>query len=122
LLFVLDRSGALLAVTRVAEPVVVGLLGLPARAAGVFIMGFLRRDYGRQGCSRWLHSNQLSGVQAVVALTVMTLFVPCVANFLMTVKEQGLRVALSILVFVTVVAVATGAGLHYAFRILGVRF
>ena len=122
LLFVLDRSGALLAVTRVAEPVVVGLLGLPARAAGVFIMGFLRRDYGAAGLFQMAHSNQLSGVQAVVALTVMTLFVPCVANFLMTVKEQGLRVALSILVFVTVVAVATGAGLNYAFRILGVRF
>jgi hypothetical protein len=40
----------------------------------------------------------------------------------MIVKEQGLRVALSILVFVTTVAVVTGVGLNYAFRILGVRF
>jgi ferrous iron transport protein B len=122
LLFVLDRSGLLRAATRLAEPMVVGLLGLPARAAQVFIMGFLRRDYGAAGLFQMAHSGTLSGVQAVIALTVMTLFVPCVANFLMIVKEQGLRVALSILVFVTTVAVTTGVGLNYAFRILGVRF
>jgi ferrous iron transport protein B len=122
LLFVLDRSGVLRAATRMAEPVVVGLLGLPARAAEVFIMGFLRRDYGAAGLFQMAHGNALSGAQAVVALTVMTLFVPCAANFLMIVKEQGLRVAISILSFVTVVAVVTGAGLNYAFRILGVRF
>ena len=39
----------------------------------------------------------LTHVQAVVALTVMTLFVPCVANFLMIVKERGLRIGLAIL-------------------------
>jgi ferrous iron transport protein B len=122
LLFVLDRSGLLRGATRLAEPVVVGLLGLPARAAQVFIMGFLRRDYGAAGLFQMAHSGTLSGVQAVIALTVMTLFVPCVANSLMIVKEQGLRVALSILVFVTTVAVTTGVGLNYACRILGVCF
>jgi len=30
----------------------------------------------------------LSGVQAVIALTVMTVFVPCVANLLMNIKER----------------------------------
>jgi ferrous iron transport protein B len=57
-----------------------------------------------------------------VALTVMTLFVPCIANFLMIIKEQGMKAALAILVFVTTVAVSTGAGLNYALRVLGVRF
>jgi ferrous iron transport protein B len=57
-----------------------------------------------------------------VALTVMTLFVPCVANFLMIVREQGTRAATAILAFVTVVAVSTGACLHYVFTVFGVRF
>ena len=68
------------------------------------------------------HAGRLSGAQAVVALTVMTLFVPCVANFLMIIKEQGMKAALTILVFVTTVALATGASLHYVFRVLGVGF
>ena len=52
----------------------------------------------------------------------MTLFVPCVANLLMIVREQGMKAAFGILVFVTTVAIATGAGLHYGFRLLGVQF
>jgi len=61
-------------------------------------------------------------VQAVVALTVMTLFVPCVANFLMIVKERGLRIGLAILAFVTLIAVGTGAVLNSVLGVLHVAF
>jgi ferrous iron transport protein B len=122
LLFVLDRTGLLAAVIAASRPVVTGWLGLPVETAQVFIMGFLRRDYGAAGLFQLAHAGRLSGTQAVVALTVMTLFIPCIANFLMIIKEQGPKAAISILVFVTTVALATGAGMHYAFRILGVEF
>jgi ferrous iron transport protein B len=122
LLFVLDRTGLLARVISAGRPVVTGWLGLPAETAQVFIMGFLRRDYGAAGLFQLAHAGRLSGTQAVVALTVMTLFVPCVANFLMIMKEQGWKVALTILAFVTTVALATGTGLHYAFRVFGVAF
>ncbi len=122
LLFALDKTGLLPHIVAAGRPVVTGLLGLPADAAQVFIMGFLRRDYGAAGLFQLAHAGQLSATQAVVALTVMTLFVPCVANFLMMIKEQGLRPAFAILAFVTAVALSTGAGLHYAFRVFGVEF
>jgi ferrous iron transport protein B len=122
LLFVLDKAGLLGYVSAAGRPIVTGLLGLPEQASQVFVMGFLRRDYGAAGLFQMAHAGQLSATQAVVALTVMTLFVPCVANFLMIVKEQGAKAGFAILAFVTVVAVSTGAGLHYAFRIFGVRF
>ncbi|MEW5983363.1 MAG: ferrous iron transporter B [Acidobacteriota bacterium] len=122
LLFILDRTGGLAWVTHVTEPVIQGWLGLPASAAGVFIMGFLRRDYGAAGLFAMAQTGQLSGVQAVVALTVMTLFVPCVAHLLMIVKEQGARVALSILAVVTLIALGTGAGLNATLRLLDVTF
>jgi ferrous iron transport protein B len=122
LLFVLDATGLLQFVVAAGRPVVTGLLGLPAESAQVFVMGFLRRDYGAAGLFQMAHAGQLSAAQAVVALTVMTLFVPCVANFLMIIREQGLKVALGILAFVTTVALSTGAGLHYALRVFGVRF
>jgi ferrous iron transport protein B len=67
-------------------------------------------------------SGLLSPVQAVVALTVMTLFVPCIANFLMIVRERGLKVALAIVAFITPVAVATGAVLNHVLRAFGVTF
>ncbi|MBP1635992.1 MAG: feoB [Acidobacteria bacterium] len=122
LLFVLDRTGGLQLIVAAGRPVVTGLLGLPAETAQVFVMGFLRRDYGAAGLFQMAHAGRLSGAQAVVALTVMTLFVPCVAHFLMIVREQGARVAVAILLFVTTVALATGAGLHHVLQFLGVRF
>jgi len=121
-LFMLDRTGLLVLLTRTAEPVVTGLLGLPARTAHVFIMGFLRRDYGAAGLFQLAHGGGLSAPQAVIALTVMTLFVPCVANFLMIIREQGTRWAVAILVFVTLVAVSTGVALNYGFRLFGVTY
>jgi ferrous iron transport protein B len=122
LLFGLDRVGGLTAIANSARPVVTGLLGLPPKAAEVFVMGFLRRDYGAAGLFLMARSGALTHVQAVVALTVMTLFVPCVANFLMIVKERGLRIGLAILVFVTVLAVGTGAALNTVLRICHVAF
>jgi len=85
-------------------------------------MGFLRRDYGAAGLFQLARSGQLTGVQAVVALTVMTLFVPCVANFLMMVRERGLKTGLAIVGVITPVAVLTGAGQNHVLHALGVQF
>ena len=77
-------------------------------------------------CSSDLHGESryrlLSGVQAVAALTVMTLFVPCVANFLMMVRERGLKTGLAIIGVITPIAIFTGGALNYVLHSLGVRF
>jgi ferrous iron transport protein B len=122
LLFVLDRIGGLDLLASAGRPIVTGWLGLPADASEVFVMGFLRRDYGAAGMFEMARSGALTGVQAVVALTVMTLFVPCVANLLMIVRERGVRVGLAILGAVTVIALATGTVLNHAFGIFRVTF
>lgn len=122
LLFVLDRAGALGWLTRAAQPLVTGALGLPSESAGVFVMGFLRRDYGAAGLFRMAHDGSLTGVQSVVALTVMTLFVPCVANLLMIIRERGLRTGLAILAAVTVIAIGTGWVLNLSLSTLRITF
>jgi len=122
ILFGLDRLHALGLIARAGEPIVTGLLGLPASTSQIFVMGFLRRDYGAAGLFQLAHSGQLTGVQSVVALTVMTLFVPCVANFLMIVRERGLNVGLAILGVVTPVAIFTGAALRHVLAACGVQF
>jgi len=122
MLFMLDRVGALAVISTAGRPIVTGLLGLPPATAQILVMGFLRRDYGAAGLFQLAHTGQLTGVQAVVALTVMTLFVPCIANFLMIVRERGLKTGLVILGIITPVAIFTGAGLNYVFRTFGVQF
>jgi ferrous iron transport protein B len=122
MLFVLDRTGALRLVSAAGRPVVTGLLGLPDATSQILVMGFLRRDYGAAGLFQLARSGELTGVQAVVALTVMTLFVPCVANFLMMVRERGLKTGLAILGVITPVAILTGAGLNYVLHAAGIQF
>jgi ferrous iron transport protein B len=122
LLFLLDRAGALQFLTRMSRPIVTGALGLPSESAGVFVMGFLRRDYGAAGLFKMAQDGSLTGVQSVIALTVMTLFVPCVANLLMIIRERGLRTGLAILAAVTVIAIGTGSVLHAALTMLHITF
>src|SRR5437867_3000212 len=78
---------------RALSPLVVNALGLPAQASNAFVVGFLRRDYGAAGLFAMQRAGQLTGNQTVVALTVMTLFIPCVANFLVIWRERGYRAA-----------------------------
>jgi len=122
LLFALDRLGVLQWLAIIGRPVVTGWLGLPAESAEVFIMGFLRRDYGAAGLFMMVGNGALTATQSVVALTVMTLFVPCVANLLMIIKERGARVGFAILAFVTVVALGTGAALNALLGFFHVEF
>ncbi|WP_305041062.1 ferrous iron transport protein B [Geoalkalibacter sp.] len=88
------------------------VLGLPAEAAAAFIFGFFRRDFGAAGLYDLQTSGLLSPVQLTVAAVTLTLFVPCIAQFLMMKKERGWKVSLGILVFVSLLAFAVGISLN----------
>ena len=49
LLFFLDRWGLLQTIQNWGAPIVVRFLGLPAKTTEVFLLGFVRRDYGAAG-------------------------------------------------------------------------
>src|SRR5262249_56382409 len=109
ILFGADRLHLLGAIQRAAEPVVSGLLGLPAEAAGAFVVGFLRRDFGAAGLYALARAGRLDAVQALVAAVTITLFIPCIANFFMIVKERGWQTATAVAPFLIPFAVAVGA-------------
>ncbi|MBI2838856.1 MAG: ferrous iron transport protein B [Acidobacteria bacterium] len=122
ILFTLDKMHLLSGIVRAFEPVVTGLLGLPARTAEVFVMGFLRRDYGAAGLFTMAESGLLTLPQILVSLTVLTLFVPCIANFFVIVKEHGVARALLVVGFITPYAIGVGTVLNFAIRRLGLPF
>ncbi len=120
LLYVLDAFHLLTAIQGVLSPLVVGALGLPAEASNAFVIGFLRRDYGAAGLFMMQSQGKLDGIQTVVALTTITLFIPCVANFLVILKERGKKSGLLISAFILVFAFGFGALLNFTLRALGV--
>lgn len=83
----LQMVGALTWLQDLLRPLTVTWLGLPPEAATAFVMGFVRRDFGAAG----LFNLALSPAQTLVALVVITLFVPCIAAFMMMMKERGRR-------------------------------
>jgi ferrous iron transport protein B len=120
ILFALDKSGALHAIEQAASPIIVGLLGLPAQATGAFLIGFLRRDYGAAGLFALALNGQMDATQIVVSLIVITLFIPCIANVMMIVKEYGGRVALGVAAVVFPLAFAVGGVVNALLRALNV--
>ncbi|MEB3330461.1 MAG: ferrous iron transport protein B [Candidatus Sericytochromatia bacterium] len=82
-------TGLLTLISRGLAPLVVGLLHLPQEAAAAFLMGLIRRDFGAAG----LTDMPLAPAQIVVALVVITLFVPCIATVVVLFKERGWREA-----------------------------
>lgn len=98
---------------------VMNALGLPGDAAVAFIFGFFRRDYGAAGLYDLQTQGILDGRQLTVAAVTLTLFVPCVAQFLMMQKERGWKVSLVIFVFVSLLAFGTGYLLNKALLATG---
>ncbi len=63
----------------------------------------------------------MTGVQILVSTVTMTLFVPCVAQFSVTVKERGWKTALAIVVFIFPFAFLIGGLLNWLLMVLGVK-
>lgn len=116
LLWGMDRFHLLGALERGLEPVMSGLLGLPKEAAGAFILGFLRRDYAAAGLfahyQPFIEAGTMTRamqIEVVVALVTITLFIPCIANFFMILKERGWKTGFGMMAFILPFAFGTGA-------------
>jgi ferrous iron transport protein B len=120
ILFTLHQTKALTLLERAATPLIVYFLGLPARVTESFIIGFLRRDYGAAGLFILAKGGQLSSHQILVSLVTMTLFIPCIAQFFMMIKERGLKKALWISAVVFPVAFGVGGLLNFLMKFFGI--
>lgn len=103
---------------RLLHPVM-RVLGLPAEAASVFLFGFFRRDYGAAGLYDLQAAGLLSGRQMLVAAVTLTLFIPCVAQFAVMLKERGWKTALGIAAFILPFSFGTGFLLNWVLSALG---
>ncbi len=113
-------------ITHFFEKVVEGIspvmasIGLPRETAVAFIFGFFRRDYGAAGLYDLQAKGILDARQLTVAAVALTIFIPCVAQFIIMKKERGLKTATLIAVFVSVMAYGTGYLLNKFLLITGI--
>lgn len=124
ILFILTKLGILTYIERAARPVVQHFLGLPVETTKGFILGFLRRDYAVVSIFKALEEKAgglaIDPNQLIVALVVITLFVPCLANFFVMIKERGAKTAFLMLAFIIPFSFLVGGILRYILQWLSI--
>ena len=105
IIWALDLCGIFQMIIACISPVV-HAIGLPTSTSSSFVLGFFRRDFGAAGLMTI--QSQLTGVQLLVASVTLTLFVPCVAQLMIMIKERGVKLAGAIAIMSIVLAFTMG--------------
>lgn len=83
---ILYTIGIIAFIGRITAPIVTNLLGLPLEAVGALLIGFLRKDLA----VGMLAPLALSVKQLIIASVILTMYFPCVATFVVLLKELGI--------------------------------
>lgn len=109
LLGVMDFLGNL------ARPVITGIFGLPAEAVASYVVGIIRKD----AAVALLEPLQLNGNQMITGVTTLIIYFPCMATFVVLLKELGLKDTAKSFLIMIGTTLATGAYMRLILPILG---
>jgi ferrous iron transport protein B len=84
---ILYTLGVFNAIADITAPILTGLWGLPKETIAALVVGFLRKDMAMG----MLASLALTAKQLVISSTVLAMFFPCVATFVILARELGVR-------------------------------
>lgn len=116
MLWLLRETGLLTLISISLAPLA-GQLGLPPELGLIFLYGFFRRDYGAAGLFDLYRSGTVTGLQMLVAAVVLTLFLPCLAQLAMMVRERGILVATATAVLISLLAFGAGILMRLIFAL-----
>jgi ferrous iron transport protein B len=105
---ILYTLGVIEFIGNITAPLIVGLLGLPKDSVAAIILGLLRKDVA----VGMLLPLEMNITQTIVACVVLTMFFPCIASFVMMLKELGIKDTIKSALIMLVSAFAVGTLLH----------
>jgi len=98
------------------SPVITKLWGLPQETIGALVVGFLRKDVA-VGMLRPLN---LSLRQLITGATILAIYFPCVATFMVLVKELGIKDMLKSTLIMITTAILVGFVLNNVLALMGI--
>ena len=98
------------------SPIITKLWGLPQETIGALIVGFLRKDVA-VGMLRPLN---LSLRQLITGTTILAIYFPCVATFMVLVKELGIKDMLKSTLIMLLTATLVGFALNNILSLIGI--
>lgn len=117
-LFSLDQLNLLASLISSLAPIL-SYIGLPPESAESFVLGFFRRDYGSAGLYDLARSGILSDTQLLIGCIALTLFVPCVAQLAVMIKEIGKITSAMIVSLVFIISFFASFLMYSVLTILG---
>jgi len=105
---VLYSYGAFDAAANAAAPVITGMLGLPKEAITAIVIGFLRKDVALG----MLAPLALTTKQLVIGSVVLAAFFPCIATFVVLLRELGLKSMFKSMGIMVATALLAGGALN----------
>jgi ferrous iron transport protein B len=112
LMNILFTTGIIDIIAKVVSPVLTRMMGLPETVVVSLMMGFLRKDVA----VGMLAPLGLTVKQLVIATTVLAIYFPCIAAFVVLLKELGVKDMLKSIGIMTVLAIIVGTTLNVIWR------
>lgn len=104
----LQITGIINFIGNLFAPIIRGVFGLPTKTVSAIIIGLLRKDVA----VALLEPMGLSNSQIVTAVLVLVLFFPCIATFVVLLKELGIKDTLKAVLIMFTVTLITGGTLN----------
>ncbi|UCF71999.1 MAG: ferrous iron transport protein B [Deltaproteobacteria bacterium] len=117
-LFAIDKLGILDATKRALSPVIKGLLGLPLEMVDALILCMARHEAAAALIIDLVEKGKLNYVQCIVAVTIATMFVPCLANIMAMIKELGAKRALIMGVIINISSFLIAGALNWVLTVI----
>jgi ferrous iron transport protein B len=100
---------------KIFAPVITRVFGLPSEAISALLVGFLRKDVA----IGMLAPLGLNFRQLIVASSVLTIYFPCVATFIVLLKELGVKDMIKSAVIMVFTALIAGGTVNWIMILLG---
>ena len=111
--FFLDKAHILGAAKGFVEPLTVGWLGLPTDIVDVLILSMVRQEIAAGTLMQMSTAGVLNVEQCIVAVVLLTCFIPCLTNIVAMCKEIGMKTGLLMVLAINVSAFILAGILHW---------
>lgn len=106
---ILTLLGVMDFVGNLAKPVITGVFGLPSDAVASYIIGIVRKD----AAVVLLEPLALNGAQMITGVTTLIIYFPCMATFVVLLKELGLKDTAKAFLIMVVITLLAGAWMRF---------
>ncbi|NLN65668.1 MAG: ferrous iron transporter B [Clostridiaceae bacterium] len=101
---ILTMLGVMDFLGNLAKPVISGVFGLPSEAVSSYLIGIVRKD----ASVALLEPLALNGVQMITGVTTLIIYFPCMATFVVLLKELGFKDTAKSMLIMVEVTILTG--------------